>query len=260
MLAFTTPENVRFRIPFAGGFQRITHVSPDAAADFFNRAHGVFDFAHLDTLHRLMVVNASPSSAEARVNFPGMDPGEEFRFYFMQHWLRMYRTVGLLVGWTILFAIVTYASNVFAITDDSTRRALIVILCGFFLIPQLIFLTKLYKYFLYLVVVTDKKIHLFKRTLVTTDRHESVDLWVLQDIDKSQRGIFQNLFGFGSLKLEAQNSQMTIHFIPHINEVHMSIVKMREQARRRTMPQEIPQKPAQTTEPPQEFQATMSAS
>lgn len=203
-----------------------------------------------------MVVNASPSSAEIPVNFPGMDPGEEFRFYFMQHWLRLYRTVGLLIVWMIAFVAVTYASNVFAITDDSTRRALVVILCGFFLIPQFIFLTKYYKYFLYMVVVTDKKIHLFKRTLVTTDRHESVDLWVLQDIDKSQRGIFQNLFGFGSLRLEAQNSQMTVHFIPHINKVHMSIVQLREQARRRTMPT---QKPAETAEPHEEFQATISA-
>lgn len=63
-----------------------------------------------------------------------------------------------------------------------------------------------------------------------------MDLWVLQDIDKTQRGIMQNLLQFGSLRLEAQNSHLTLHMVPHINETYDRIVLLREEARHRQLP------------------------
>ncbi len=182
-------------------------------------------------LHHVMVNVIPSSSANATVSFPGMDPTEEFRFYFMQHWLRLARVIGFLVVWMLIFVAVVYTSDPVDIEDETTRRVMAIILCTLFIAPHFVFLSRLYKYFLYIIVVTNKKIHVFKRTLVTVDRHETADLWVLQDIHKIQRGIFQNMLGFGSLDLAASDSHVIVHFTPHIDKVYNEIVHLRELTR-----------------------------
>lgn len=181
-----------------------------------------------------MVVNESQERPD--VSFPGMDPTEEFRFYFRRHVSRLWGAIGVMVVWMALFAVGVYASGVYGMDDLRTARITIAILCLFVIVPQLAFAVRVYAHYLRIVIVTDKKVHQFKRTLLAVDRHESVDLWVLQDIAKNQRGIVQNVLGFGSLKLEAQNSRMTIHFTPRIDETYNKIVGLREEARRRMLP------------------------
>lgn len=181
-----------------------------------------------------MVVNDAQQGPVA--SFPGMDPTEEFRFYFRRHPIRLWSSAGIMLVWVLLFAVGVYASGVYEMQDLRTARITAAILCLFFILPQLVFIIRIYSHYLRIVIVTDKKVHQFKRTLLAVDRHESVDLWVLQDIAKNQRGIIQNILGFGSLRLEAQYSQMTIHFTPKIDETYNLIVGLREEARNRMLP------------------------
>jgi hypothetical protein len=180
-----------------------------------------------------MVADDTPQQA---VSFPGMDPTEQFRFYFQRHWIKVARYLGFLISWMIAFVLLVPVSGVTATPDDFTRRILVVLLVIFFLVPHFIFIAKIYKHFLCLVIVTDKKVHQFKRTLLAMDTQQSVDLLKLQDIDKLQRSIVQNVFGFGSLKLEAQNTQLRIHFVPRVNEVYNAIMYLRESARSGNVP------------------------
>ncbi|MEN9560804.1 MAG: hypothetical protein RIQ56_77, partial [Candidatus Parcubacteria bacterium] len=96
---------------------------------------------------------------------------------------------------------------------------------------QLEFIGRFYRYFLYVCVVTDRKVHRIKKTLLAIDDHQSIDLWVLQDINKHQRGIVQNLFGFGTLILEANDTQMRVHFTPDIGKRYEDLLHLRERAR-----------------------------
>jgi hypothetical protein len=112
-----------------------------------------------------------------------------------------------------------------------SRHTIVTILTAFFLLVHFEFLARLYCYLLYVIVVTDRRVHRIKKTLLTLDDHESTDLWVLQDIDKRQHGLIQNLLGFGSLILEAQDTQVRIHFTPRIAEKYERITRLREQAR-----------------------------
>lgn len=180
-----------------------------------------------------MVVIADTPPA---ISFPGMDPAEEFRFYFHRHSILLLRAIGQLIFWIIVFGLLVYFSGVTGTDDRATARVMIAALCLVFMVPQIGFLVRIYNYHMRIVIVTDKKVHQFKRTLISTDRHESVDLWVLQDIDKTQRGIVQNIFGFGTLKLEAQNTRIKIHFTPKIDKTYERIVQLRESARHRMMP------------------------
>lgn len=54
---------------------------------------------------------------------------------------------------------------------------------------------------------------------------------MLQDINKCQHGIIQNLFGFGSLILEAQDTTLRLHFVPNVNKKYVHLMHLRERAR-----------------------------
>lgn len=175
------------------------------------------------------------------IDFPGKDQEEEFQFFFRQHWIRLWWPLRGLLLWTLIGALGLYASS-HAFTSGgavAVGRAMAVALVLILVIAQLVFLVKFYKYFLYVIIVTDKKIHRIKKTLLTVDDHQSIDLWILEDISKNQHGIIQNLLGFGTLHLIMQDkdTSVRIHFTPYINKKHELIMRLRELARGRMTPQ-----------------------
>ncbi|MDO8649469.1 MAG: hypothetical protein Q7R81_06855 [Candidatus Peregrinibacteria bacterium] len=178
------------------------------------------------------------------ISFQGKDPQETFQFYFRQHWIRMLRPFCVMVTESVLlFAI---AVVLFTASSGESRvggRLALSLIIFFFLLIQLGFLMRFYRYFLYVIVVTDRKIHRIKKTLLTVDDHESIDLWLLQDISKRQHGIIQNVLGFGTLILESQDSLMRIHFTPHASKKYQQIMHLREQAMREVAQEEgrVPQ-------------------
>jgi len=165
-------------------------------------------------------------------DFPGKDPGEVFQSSFRQHWIRMlwpFTKTSLLT--LLIFTIGFLTFFIIDVGQSTPRHLMLVFLLLFFLIIQFEFLVRFYRYFLYVIVVTDRRVHRIKKTILTTDEHECVDLWVLQEIDKRQRGPIQNILGFGSLTLEAQDTCMTLHFVPHIESRYNEIMSLRERAR-----------------------------
>lgn len=178
----------------------------------------------------------------ACTDFPGKDPREIFQCSFRQHWIRMLWPLAKMCLLTLIVVIIGVLTFfVVGIEQDIPRHLMLMFLLLFFLTIQFEFLIRFYRYFLYVVVVTDRRVHRIKKTILTTDEHECVDLWVLQEIDKRQRGPVQNLFGFGSLTLEAQDTRMTLHFVPHISKRYDEIMSLREMARismRKTAPME----------------------
>lgn len=188
-----------------------------------------------------MVMDA-PNRAD--IAFPGMDEEETYQFHFRQHWIRLLKPILHVIAWMVGF-IVALFSGLPLIEEDTMRRLILVILSFMFLAANGEFLVRFYNYFLYVIVVTDRKLHRFKRTLITMDEHQTIDLWVVQDIDKSKRGLIQNIFGFGTLSLEAQYSALKIHFTPRVTEKHGHLLHLREQARQVTAPP--PEEPAAPT-------------
>lgn len=164
--------------------------------------------------------------------FQGKDQEEEFQFYYHQHWIRLLWPITRFLLWNVLtIGIGILMLTTVHFTDPLTRRTILTLLTVFFLLAHFEFLIRLYHYLLYVIVVTDKRVHRIKKTLLTLDDHESTDLWVLQDIDKRQHGLIQNLLGFGSIVLEAQDTQVRIHFTPRIAEKYVLFTRLREQAR-----------------------------
>lgn len=117
------------------------------------------------------------------------------------------------------------------ITSDFARRSLLILLNLGFCITNIEFLHQFYRYFLYIIIVTDKKIHRIKKTLLCTNDHQSIDLWMIQDIDRSQHGLLQNLLKFGSMRLEAQETVVRLHFIPRVAKKYEELLRLKEMAR-----------------------------
>ncbi len=177
-----------------------------------------------------------------QIDFPGKDQGEEFQFYFRQHWIRLWWPVCRLIGWTALIVAGAYIAKITFDEDTAVnmRHAVLAILCACFLFAQCAFLAAFYKYFLYVIIITDKKVHRIKKTLLTVNDHQSIDLWTLEDITKNQHGIIQNIFGFGTLVLVMQTQDaLRIHFTPFISTKHEMIMRLRENARLRLAPQQV---------------------
>ena len=172
----------------------------------------------------------SPSPVE--ITFQGKDPGETFQFYYRQHWIRLFWPIARMIAFTLILGLIGYMFFEQIILQGAVGRHItLLLLFGFFSLVQWEFLTRFYRHFLNVIIVTDKKIHRIKKTLVFLDTHQSIDLWVLQDIRKSQRGIIQNILGFGTLVLEAQDSELRIHFTPRIGSRYNDFMHLRERAR-----------------------------
>lgn len=171
----------------------------------------------------------TPTAAES---FPGQNPGETLQFYYRQHWIRLMRTFHLIIVGTALYALALWL--LVGMPDDDTRRLLLTFSSFAHLFLQLLILARFYRYFLYVIVVTDQKIYRIKKTLVAVDDRQTIDLWSLSDVTMHQHGLFQNIFGFGTLVLHG-NEELRIHFTPRIRDQLHKISVLRAQARRRAM-------------------------
>lgn len=167
------------------------------------------------------------------VDFPNKDPQERFCSSFRQHWIRMLWPITRMCLLTAAIFLIGFLSfSIVDVTQQNGRHLLLVALLLFFLAVHLHFISRFYRYFLYVIIATDRRVHRIKRSLLNFDDHECIDLWNIQEIRKSQRGPVQNLFGFGTIVLEGQDSRLTLHFVPQVSKRYEELLAVRELARR----------------------------
>ncbi|TSC59946.1 MAG: hypothetical protein Greene041662_331 [Candidatus Peregrinibacteria bacterium Greene0416_62] len=174
--------------------------------------------------------------APADIAFLGKNPGEHCQFYFRQHWIRLLRPLIRVTVWSAFVCLALwFFVGISTPKNVTTRHIALVFLAATWATAHLLFLTAIYRHFLYIIVVTNQRIHRIKRTLITHDDHQTIDLLMLQDVYKSQHGPIQNILGFGTLTLEAQETVLKIHFTPRIAEKYEQILHIKELERSRTM-------------------------
>ncbi len=173
-----------------------------------------------------------PVRTRGTTEFQGKYPEEQFQFYFRQHWIRLFMPFARMILITAIIATMGYFLVELSFASGTgSRHIVIIMILLIFAIVQLEFLIHFYNHCLYMVVVTDRRIHRIKKTLFITDDQQSIDLWVIQDIVKSQHGIIQNTLRFGSLRVEAQESLLRLHFIPQVGKKYEELMHLREKAR-----------------------------
>lgn len=178
------------------------------------------------------MVIARDAASKADIDFQGKDENELFQFQFHQHWIRLLWPFCKLLLWnTLVFSIGTAIFLYGSFESEFVRRILLTFLTAFFVMAHLEFLKRFYSFLLYVVIVTDKKIHRIKKSLFCIDDHKSVDLWMAQDIQMSQNGLIQNILGFGTMVIEAQETVVSVHFAPQVRKKYEKLLRLRERAR-----------------------------
>lgn len=171
---------------------------------------------------------------QGALTFQGKDEREVLQFYFRQHWIRLVVPCLSMVLWTAAIIVAGYAALVHIGIDDAfTRHGILIGLFLCFAFVQWKFLVRFYAYALYVIIVTDTRVHRIKKTLLTYNDHQTIDIGTLQDISKSQHGIIQYFFNYGTIFLEAQDTILKLHFIPRIDRIHEKLSHVRELARER---------------------------
>lgn len=166
------------------------------------------------------------------VTLSGMDESERIQFYYHQHWMRLRRALQAFVLGTTLF--VTALWFLSGMPDPDTRRFLLTVAIVAYCILHLTLWARFYSYLLYIIVVTDTKIYRIKKTLLMLDDRQTVDLWNLSDVTMRQHGLFQNLFGFGTIVLHG-NDELRIHYTPKIRSKMHLLATLRTTARARAL-------------------------
>lgn len=159
------------------------------------------------------------------------------QFVFRQHWIRLVKRGIWNIIWTAVILVTGYGTLLVGEPESATRHILLSLLILTFMGSQLKFLMNIFNYFLYVIIVTESKVHRIKKTLVTFDDHETIDTRMLQDIHKSQTGVLQNILGFGTLHLDAQNTQMRIHFTPKVERKYRFLTELREKVQASSPPE-----------------------
>lgn len=164
----------------------------------------------------------------ASVDFPGREQSEVVQFYFRQHWIRLVPELFKMIAWSVAIAFgYALTAQIDAEGQTTTRHVMAALLSIVLLYAHFNFLNAFYRHFLYVFIISDRKAHRIKKSLFLIDEHQSIDMQALQDINKSQRGVMQNMFRFGTLILEAQESVLRIHFVPDIQEKYNAILRLR---------------------------------
>lgn len=176
-----------------------------------------------------MVKTPMPPQA---ITFPGKQSGEVFQFYYRQHWMRLRRPLQLLIVGTLIYGVLLWLAA--GTVDDDTRRMLLVSVSTAFILLHFVLLTRFYTYFLYVIIVTDQKVHRIKKTLLVIDDRQSIDFWSLSEITRQQHGLIQNMFGFGTVVLHG-NEELRIHFTPRIGQQIERLSALRAKARAKMM-------------------------
>jgi hypothetical protein len=165
------------------------------------------------------------------ISFPGKEPAERFRFYFRQHWIRMLPPFFKASGWVVLLFF-SWAMNTIGLPlSDANRHLVLVPLTIFFVIFQMHLMRRWYEYFLHIVIVTDIKIHRFKRRFLLLENEWSVDIPSIRDIKREQLGAVQVLFDYGSIILDTAQGELPLHFTPALSKMHEALVVEREEGR-----------------------------
>lgn len=144
---------------------------------------------------------------------------EEVQFFFRKHWTHFLKPVifGLLIGvMTFLFFFVMGAIvTMFRITFFYSFFAFSAIIVSILYINTLFL--QIINYFFDLIIVTNNRIIVCKKTVFLKNDNDAIDLTKIQDIGVVAHGFLRNYLNYGSLviTLSMAAPPVSLNFVPN---------------------------------------------
>ncbi|MBU1017718.1 hypothetical protein KKA33_01680 [Patescibacteria group bacterium] len=146
---------------------------------------------------------------------------EEIQFFFRKHWTHFLKPLifGLAIGLLALFFFLVLGSVilVFRITIFYSLFAFLAILAFAVFIHT--FFIQLFNYYFNVIIITDCRIIIARKTVFLRNDNDAIDLTKIQDIGVVSRGIFRNYLNYGALVITLSTSSPPV-YIPSVPNPH----------------------------------------
>lgn len=151
-------------------------------------------------------------------DFKGQLKYEHFQFFFRKHWVQFIQSIlfSIPVG-LLTFVMLLFLGRLTLFVDIMFIRAFYVYFTlltsiGFLLLGAL----QLFNFYFDMVIVTDSRIIIVKKTCFLKNNQDAIDLTKIQDIAVESHGILRNYLRYGKLVITLSTSAppITIQRVP----------------------------------------------
>ncbi|MBU0981943.1 hypothetical protein KKC94_04600 [Patescibacteria group bacterium] len=153
------------------------------------------------------------------VSFKGQLSDEEVICTFRKHWISVLPRLSALFVLVVVTAIVIFFLGDLARFAKEEIAVRIGVIFGFVLLVGLVHnhFMGIFHYYLRTVQITSLRVVDVDRSIYFRDSKDSIDLAKIQDIQKHQNGILENILDFGSfnITLSGTHTSMNIKLVPH---------------------------------------------
>jgi len=182
-------------------------------------------------------------------HFKGQLETETVECFFRRHWIVLVKD---LLGFVVLLGVLIFTAfhyktiYSFFSQDSLLITIMAFVVVGVFTVYIHKFFLRFIRYFLDIVIFTNYRIVILDKSLFLRNTKEAIDLQQIQDIEKEQVGVLQNLFKYGTLIiiLSASSAVKKLSFVPNadfhfrkINKMKREYIKEKYQSERPVKPQ-----------------------
>ena len=175
-------------------------------------------------------------------DFKGQLKYETFYFFFRRHWVSFLQPIFFFVPTIVLiFIILFFIGNLILLFDIDPLR----VVYGYFVMTLTItfiflFFLSLINFYFDLVLITDCRVVINRKTVFLKNDYDAIDLTKIQDIAVESRGIIRNYLGYGKLIITLSTSSPPVVLVgvpnPHyllerINRIKRKHIISRQQQR-----------------------------
>jgi hypothetical protein len=154
-------------------------------------------------------------------DFKGQLKYEHFQFFFRKHWVKFIQPIlfSIPVG-LLIVVILIFLGRLTELVNYEVVRAFyvdftLIISMGFFIIASL----QVINFYFDMVIVTDSRILIVKKTCFLKNNSDAIDLTKIQDIAVESHGLFCNYLKYGKLILTLSTSTPPI-VISYVSDPH----------------------------------------
>lgn len=154
------------------------------------------------------------------LHFKGQYADEHVEAFFRSHWITMLPHLFINLFFFAIIAVLVVSFYSTLVTFASTPAGQIVFVLAMLILTYCIhqFFMKFVNHFLYTVIITNFRIVEIQNIIFVKDLQVSLDMSMIQDVEKKQNGIFKNILNFGELIVVMSSSDIrVIKFVPNPN-------------------------------------------
>lgn len=165
------------------------------------------------------------------LHFKGQQVNEELVCFFRCHWVSLIPNLILF----LLFALITLSIFIVFMTSIEFRNqffALQLIFLFFFVFSTFYlhkFFLRLISHFAHVIIVTNSRIIEIHKTVYLNNSLDSIDLRLIEDVSKKQRGLIKNILNYGELIITLSDFSQVISWVPN-PDFHFRVINRVMQA------------------------------